>query len=129
MPANLAEKAVDVYNILIESDNELRQPVRLETQLLKHMTMDAEVGQSMLQLLQVSQRDLQCCTYCSQAKLNSTCCHSCRGCNTYMMSLQAHSVALVMTHASMRSRFWLWVPVIQYSRNKMRDTLTVSSVT
>ena len=52
MPANLAERAVDVYNILIESENELRQPVRLETQLLKQLTMDAEVGQSMLQLLQ-----------------------------------------------------------------------------
>ena len=45
---------MDLYNMLCESDTHLRQPVRLETQLLKLKTMDAEVGQSMLQLLQAS---------------------------------------------------------------------------
>ena len=39
--------------MLSESDTNLRQPIELENQLLKHMTMDSEVGQSMLQLLQV----------------------------------------------------------------------------
>jgi len=39
--------------VLSESDTNLRQPIELENQLLKHMTMDSEVGQSMLQLLQV----------------------------------------------------------------------------
>ena len=47
------QKAMDLYQILNESDTNLRQPVGLEKQLLKHMTLDSEVGQSMLQLLQV----------------------------------------------------------------------------
>ena len=42
-----------MYHVLSESDTNLRQPIELENQLLKHMTMDSEVGQSMLQLLQV----------------------------------------------------------------------------
>ncbi len=51
--APTTQKALDLYHILSESDTNLRQPVELENQLLKHMTMDSEVGQSMLQLLQV----------------------------------------------------------------------------
>lgn len=46
--------ALDLYNILSESDTDLRQPVRLETQLLQDQRMDSDVGQSMLQLLQVT---------------------------------------------------------------------------
>ena len=47
------QKALDLYHVLSESGPNLRQPVELETQLLKHMPMDSEVGRSMLQLLQV----------------------------------------------------------------------------
>ena len=54
----MAKKAMELYNMLCESDTHLRQPVRLETQLLKLKTMDVEVGQSMLQLLQVSSNNL-----------------------------------------------------------------------
>ena len=52
--AEMAKQAMDLYNMRCESYTHLRQPVRLETQLLKLKTMDAEVGQSMLQLLQAS---------------------------------------------------------------------------
>ena len=43
-----------MYRMLSEPGIDLRQPVRLEKQLLKaHLDMDTEVGASMLQLLQV----------------------------------------------------------------------------
>ncbi|KAL3144954.1 putative 3',5'-cyclic phosphodiesterase pde-3 [Trebouxia sp. C0010 RCD-2024] len=45
------QSALDVYHILTEGDNALRQPVGLATQLLKESSMDSEVGMSMLQLL------------------------------------------------------------------------------
>ena len=45
--------ALELYNILSESNIDLRQPVGLEEQLLKDDVLDSEVGQSMLQLLQV----------------------------------------------------------------------------
>jgi len=48
------EMALDLFNILSESDTNLRQPVGLEDQLLQARSIDNEVGQSMLQLLQVS---------------------------------------------------------------------------
>ena len=48
------QSALDVYHILTEGNNALRQPVGLETQLLKESSMDSEVGMSMLQLLSVS---------------------------------------------------------------------------
>ena len=47
------QEAVDLYNILSESDTNLRQPVGMESQL-KDSTMDSDVAQSMLQLLQVT---------------------------------------------------------------------------
>lgn len=46
--------ALDLYQILSESDTNLRQPVALEKQLLNEVDVDSEVGQSMLQLLQVT---------------------------------------------------------------------------
>ena len=46
--------ALDLYRILSESDTNLRQPVALEKQLLNEVDVDSEVGQSMLQLLQVT---------------------------------------------------------------------------
>lgn len=49
-----AQKTLELYQVLSKSDTNLRQPIELENQLLKHMTMDSEVGQSMLQLLQVT---------------------------------------------------------------------------
>ncbi len=52
------QRALDLYHVLSESDTNLRQPIELENQLLKHMTMDSEVGQSMLQLLQVKSCNL-----------------------------------------------------------------------
>ena len=47
------QMALDLFNILNESDINLRQPVALEKQLLKDQRMDSDVGKSMLQLLQV----------------------------------------------------------------------------
>ena len=47
------QAAMELYNILSESNTDLRQPVGLEEQLLKDDALDSEVGQSMLQLLQV----------------------------------------------------------------------------
>ena len=47
------QAALDLYHILSESDTDLRQPVGLEKQLLSEYSLDADVGQSMLQLLQV----------------------------------------------------------------------------
>ncbi|DBA80660.1 TPA: hypothetical protein ACH3X1_007904 [Trebouxia sp. C0004] len=52
----LVQTAMDLYHILSESDTHLRNPVALETQLLADEGMDDEVGESMLQLLQGSNR-------------------------------------------------------------------------
>ncbi|DBA72255.1 TPA: putative 3',5'-cyclic phosphodiesterase pde-3, variant 2 [Trebouxia sp. C0005] len=46
------QAALELYDILSESNIDLRQPVGLEEQLLKDDVLDSEVGQSMLQLLQ-----------------------------------------------------------------------------
>ena len=48
------QAALDLYHILSESDTDLRQPVGLKKQLLSEYSLDADVGQSMLQLLQVT---------------------------------------------------------------------------
>lgn len=53
------QEALDIYHILSEGNNDLRQPVGLETQLLKDSSMDSEVGMSMLQLLSVGA--IMCC--------------------------------------------------------------------
>ncbi|DBA93554.1 TPA: putative 3',5'-cyclic phosphodiesterase pde-3 [Trebouxia sp. C0006] len=45
------QSALDIYHVLTESNTDLRQPVGLESQLLKKSSMDTEVGMSMLQLL------------------------------------------------------------------------------
>ena len=57
------QAALELYSILSESNIDLRQPVGLEEQLLKDEALDSEVGQSMLQLLQVPLADLvmPCC--------------------------------------------------------------------
>ena len=48
------QAALELYRMLSEPGIDLRQPVSLENQLLTDNTdMDSEVGQSMLQLLQV----------------------------------------------------------------------------
>ena len=48
------QAALDLYRMLSEPGIDLRQPVRLASQLLfDNRDMDTEVGQSMLQLLQV----------------------------------------------------------------------------
>ena len=48
------QAALDLYRMLSEPGVDLRQPVRLASQLLMdNANMDSEVGQSMLQLLQV----------------------------------------------------------------------------
>ena len=47
------QTALELYDILSESNIDLRQPVGLEEQLLMDDALDTEVGQSMLQLLQV----------------------------------------------------------------------------
>ncbi|KAL3130461.1 hypothetical protein ABBQ38_008282 [Trebouxia sp. C0009 RCD-2024] len=46
------QAALDLYHILSESDTNLRQPVGLEKQLLSEYSLDADVGQSILQMLQ-----------------------------------------------------------------------------
>ena len=48
------QDALDLSVILHGADTQLRQPVGLEQQLLHHLSMDEEVGQSMVQLLQVT---------------------------------------------------------------------------
>ena len=48
-----SKQAVDLYNMLSESGTNLRQPVGMESQLLKDSAMDSDVAQSMIQLLQV----------------------------------------------------------------------------
>ena len=53
------QTALELYHILSDSDTNLRQPVGLEDQLLQ-TSMSSEVGQSMLQLLQVP--CLLCCS-------------------------------------------------------------------
>ena len=47
------QAALDLYHILSESDTNLRQPVGLEKQLLRESSLDADVGQCMLLMLQV----------------------------------------------------------------------------
>ena len=56
------QTALNLYHILCESDTNLRQPVALEDQLLQ-TSMGSEVGQSMLQLLQVQLLHL-CIMHC-----------------------------------------------------------------
>ena len=53
MQGGVPQVALELYDILSESNIDLRQPVGLEEQLLKDEALDSEVGQSMLQLLQV----------------------------------------------------------------------------
>lgn len=47
------QAAVDLYHILSKSDTDLRQPVGLEKQLLRQSSLDADVGQCILLMLQV----------------------------------------------------------------------------
>lgn len=47
---------LEVYQLLLEAGSQLRQPVALEEQLLKHNGLSSDVGKSMLQLLQVQQK-------------------------------------------------------------------------
>ena len=54
------QAALELYDLLKVSNTDLRQPVGLEEQLLKDDAMDTEVGQSMLQLLQVRPLPLSC---------------------------------------------------------------------
>ncbi len=50
------EAVINLYHLLSESGTHLRQPVALEEQLMKDKRMGADVGKSMLQLLQVRTR-------------------------------------------------------------------------
>ncbi len=66
------QSALDIYHVLTESNTDLRQPVGLESQLLKKSSMDTEVGMSMLQLLTVR----CCCTalqFAANHQLGSLC--------------------------------------------------------
>lgn len=58
------QAALELCNILSESGTNLRQPVGLESQLLKDKRMDSDVGKSMLQLLQVCILIPLLCTIC-----------------------------------------------------------------
>ncbi len=46
------QEAVDLYNMLSDSDTNLRQPIGMANQLFQE-GMDSDVARSMLQLLQV----------------------------------------------------------------------------
>ena len=48
------QEALDLSAILNDANTNLHQPVGLEQQLLQHLSLDEEVGQSMVQLLQVT---------------------------------------------------------------------------
>lgn len=50
---------LELYQLLLEAGSQLRQPVALEEQLLKHNGLSSDVGKSMLQLLQVLYQSLQ----------------------------------------------------------------------
>ena len=62
------QAALDLYHLLSESGTDLRQPVGLQKQLLQEYSLDADVGQSILQLLQVTSSPVYpslascCCT-------------------------------------------------------------------
>ena len=47
------QEAVDLYNMLSDSDTNLRRPIGMANQLLQE-GMDSDVARSMLQLLQVT---------------------------------------------------------------------------
>lgn len=47
------QEALDLSALLNDANTNLHQPVGLEQQLLQHLSLDEEVGQSMVQLLQV----------------------------------------------------------------------------
>ena len=51
---------LELYQLLLEAGSQLRQPVALEEQLLKHNGLSSDVGKSMLQLLQVMYRFPRC---------------------------------------------------------------------
>jgi len=53
------QEAVDLYNMLSDSDTNLRQPIGMANQLLQE-GMDSDVARSMLQLLQVSLHLMSC---------------------------------------------------------------------
>ena len=48
-----ANVIMELYQLLLEAGSQLRQPVALEEQLLKRNGLSSDVGESMLQLLQV----------------------------------------------------------------------------
>ena len=48
------QEAMELHHILSRSDTNLRQPVNLEGQLLQDGSMGLDVGESMLQMLQVT---------------------------------------------------------------------------
>ena len=57
---------MELHHILSRSGTNLRQPVDLEEQLLQDRCMGSDVGESMLQMLQVSQMS---CAAASQLSL------------------------------------------------------------
>jgi len=75
------QSALDIYHVLTESNTDLRQPVGLESQLLKKSSMDTEVGMSMLQLLTVC-----CCTPLHSSIGQLTSCCTILGCKCFVFS-------------------------------------------
>ncbi len=53
------QEAVNLYNMLSDSDTNLRQPIGMANQLLQE-GMDSDVARSMLQLLQVRLHLMSC---------------------------------------------------------------------
>ena len=70
------QSALDIYHVLTESNTDLRQPVGLESQLLKESSMDSEVGRSMLQLLTVSSRIHLAVDHSAALLCRLLCCHA-----------------------------------------------------
>ena len=76
------QSALDIYHVLTESNTDLRQPVGLESQLLKKSSMDTEVGMSMLQLLTVC----CCCTPLQSSIGQLMSCCKLLGCKCFVFS-------------------------------------------
>ncbi len=66
------QEAVDLYNMLSDSDTNLRQPIGMASQLLQE-GMDSDVAQSMLQLVAVLS------TGCQVTETISLCMYLCCG--------------------------------------------------
>ena len=84
------QQALELHSILSQSDTNLRQPVDLEEQLLTGR-MGSDVGQSMLQMLQVTYLLHQlCCVW-------KRCCRHCHQQSLIVISMTIRIVSIFIT--------------------------------